>query len=356
MARLQRPRNYGQTQIATSGSPIGLTQLSPAVITNGLPTGDLLATGLILRLSGSLNLTTSSAGTTVTSGNLIFLRSLSIETDKHGILAQGLDGIMLNRINLFEFGTAPESTNIAANTTGTPVFNSTFRFPFQLKWGNAKEGLRPYDTILDMLLARLTVKIQLGIVTDFITGGTYTGTYAADVTNLDISGDVVDNPVVSPADQSMLPAFQRSLDVLKFPITATATGFRISLPYGDRIYNRIYVAQRNTTSLAELATVIIATGLVGVAVNGNYVMDPTPWAEIAGNNKDEYQIETMPTGFICLDFGKTNRIPDWLNVNTRQNGTLELVVDVTSVTAGSLWIGIDSIKNIQPQAQRAVAG
>jgi hypothetical protein len=354
MAKLQRPRNYGQTQLATAASPIGLTQLQTAIITNGLPTGDLLATGLTFRLSGNLDLTTSSAGTTVTSGNLAFVRSLSIETDKHGILAQGLDGIMLNRINLFEYGTAPESTNIAANTTGTPVFNSTFRFPFELKWGNAKEGLRPYDTILDMLLSRLTIKVQLGIVTDFITGGTYTGTFAATAANLDISGRVVDQPIISPPDQSMLPAFQRSLDVLKFPITATATGFRISLPYGDRIYNRIYIAQRNTSTLAELATVVVATGLIGVAVNGNYVMDPTPWAEIAAENKDEYQIETMPTGFICLDFGRTNRIPDWLNVNTRQNGTLELVVDVTSVSNGSLWVGVDSIKNIQPQALRAV--
>lgn len=354
MARLQRPRYYGQTPIANASSTITTTQKAVSVITNGLPTGDLLMNNLAIRLSGNLNIATSSAGTLITDGEKVFLRSLSIETDKHGIIAQGLDGILLNDINLMEFGTAPAATAVSAATTGTPAFALNLKFPFALHWGNAKEGLRPYDTILDMLLARMTVKAQLGIVTDFISGGTYT-TEEVQVANIDMSGRIIDSPVVAPADQSLLPQFQRSLDVFKVPITATASGYRISLPYGDRIYNRIYVTQRSSSTLLRLSTVITSTALVGVAVNGTNIMDPTPLALIQDQNKSDYGIETMPTGVAVIDFGTTNRIPDELNVNTRQNGTLELVADVTSVSNGSLYIAVDSLKPIPDQARRAVA-
>lgn len=354
MARLQRPRYYGRTQIATASSTITTTQPGLSIITNGLPTGDMLSLGIQFRLWGNLNLDTASAGTLVTDGEKMFLRSLSIETDKHGIIAQGLDGISLADINQFEFGPTVAATAVSAATTGTPAYAASLRFPFQMQWGNAKRSIRPYDTALDMLLARMTIKAQLGIVTDFITGGTYT-TETVQVANVDLDGQVVDNPVTAPADASLLPQFQRSLDIIKVPITATATGYRISLPYGDRIYNRIYVMQRNTSTLARLATVITSTGLVGVAVNGTNIMDPTPLASIQDRNKADYGIATMPSGVACLDFGQSDRIPDFLNVNTRQNGTLELVADVTSVSNGALYLGIDSIKPIPDQARRAVA-
>ncbi len=239
-------------------------------------------------------------------------------------------------------------------TTGTPALDWTFRIPFA-----DKNFLRSYDTLLDMLKSRMTIKVTLGIVTDMVSGGTYTGTFVVTTPSVDIWADIIRNP--NPASgqvngvqiTSELPIMQRSIEVRKFDVTSTSTGFKFPLPFGDRIYRRIILQQRNSSSLAELSTVITATQNVGIEINGFPWVQTIPWGALNARNKQDYQMETLPTGIAVMEFSPEQRIGDMLNTLSQDQGTMNLVADVTSVSNGSLWAILDCLKPIPPQARRS---
>lgn len=336
-----------------SASPT-TAQVSPLVLSDGLPTGDEAIYTLHARIRGTLDLTTSSAGSAVTNGVQVFVRSVKVETDKHGIIMDNIDGLALYRFNQIDLGTLPDDLQVTTMTTGTPAFDWSFRIPFA-----DPRFLRSYDTLLDMIKSRMTVTVTLGIVTDMVSGGTYTGTFDVNSPTLDVWGDIVRNPnplsgqVNGVNFTSELPIMQRSIEVRKFDVTSTSTGFRFPLPFGDRIYRRIILQQRNSSTLAELATVVTATQNVGIEINGFPWVQSIPWGDLNSRNKQDYQIETLPTGIAVMEFSPEQRIGDMLNTLSTDQGTMNLVADVTSVSNGQLWVIMDCLKPIPPQAQRS---
>lgn len=336
-----------------AAASIGLTQVSPLVISDGLPTGDEAIYALHCRVRGALDLTTASAGTAVTNGVQVFVRNVRVETDKHGILVDNLDGLSMYRFNQIDLGTLPDDLQVTTMTTGTPALDYTFRIPFA-----DKNFLRSYDTLLDVMKSRMTVTVTLGIVTDMVSGGTYTGTFVVTTPSIDVWAEVIRNPnpvsgVVNGVEfTSELPIMQRSIEVRKFDVTSTSTGYKFPLPYGDRIYRRIILQQRNSSSLAELATVITATQNIGIEINGFPWIQAIPWAAQNARNKQDFQMETLPTQIACFDFSQEGRIGDMLNTLSADQGTMNLVADVTSVSNGQLWVIMDCLKPIPPAARR----
>ncbi len=337
-----------------SFASIGLTQVAPGVISDGLPTGDEAIYALHCRLRGALDLTTASAGTAVTNGVQTFVRNISVETDKHGLLVDNIDGLSMYRFNQIDMGTLPDELQVTTMTTGTPALDWTFRIPFA-----DKNFLRSYDTLLDMLKSRMTIKVTLGIVTDMVSGGTYTGTFAVTTPSIDIWADVIRNP--NPATGSVngvdftseLPIMQRSIEVRKFQAgLSTSNGVKFPLPFGDRIYRRIILHQRNASTLAELATVVTATQNVGLEINGFPWVQTIPWGALNARNKQDYQIETLPTSIAVMEFSPESRIGDMLNTLSQDQGTMNLVLDTTTVTNGEVWAILDCLKPIPPQARR----
>lgn len=337
-----------------ASASIGLTQAAPLVISDGLPTGDEAIYGLKCRLRGALNLTTSSAGLAVTNGVQVFVRNIRIETDKHGTLVDNIDGLAMYRFNQIDMGTLPDELQVTTMTTGTPAFDYQFSIPFA-----DKNFLRSYDTLLDMMKSKMTVYVTLGIVTDMVSGGTYTGTFEVTTPSIDVWADVIRNPNpftgnVNGVDfTSELPIMQRSIEVRKFDVNQTSTGVKFPLPYGDRIYRRIILQQRNGSTLAELATVITATQNIGVEINGFPWIQSIPWGAQNARNKQDYQMETLPTAIAVFDWGQEGRIGDMLNTLSTDQGTMNLVADVTSVSNGQIWAILDCLKPIPPQARRS---
>lgn len=336
-----------------AAASIGLTQAAPLVISDGLPTGDEAIYTLHFRLRGALDLTTASAGSAVTNGVQVFVRNISIETDKHGIIMDNMDGLSMYRFNQIDMGTLPDELQVTTMTTGTPALDWTFRVPF----GDPR-FLRSYDTILDMLKARMTVKVTLGIVTDMVSGGTYTGTFVVTTPSIDVWADVIRNPNpvtgnINGVDfTSELPIMQRSIEVRKFDVSSTSTGYKFPLPFGDRIYRRIILQQRNSSTLAELSTVITATQNVGIEINGFPWVQSIPWGALNARNKQDFQMETLPAGIAVFNFDQEGRIGDMLNTLSQDQGTMNLVADVTSVSNGQLWAILDCLKPIPPAARR----
>lgn len=354
MGKPLKKSNTIQRAIATSSAVYNSSQPTKASITTDFPTGNLSIFDLGLRWGGNLNLSTSSAGTIVTDGEKLHLRDIYLDTDQHGpIVSGGMDGLMLDRINRYRRGTAPQATTISAATTGTPAFSATAMIPF------GDYGLyRHYDGIVYMGKSVMRLYAQMGINTDFISGGTYT-TEDIQVNTLDAWTNIVLDPVPATygsdgkiVDLGEDPLFVPAFDVIKQSVASTGT-LQVSLPVRDRVYSRIYIFQRNSSTLAELSTVIVATANVSLVLNGQNWLGPnTLFQDIQAENKLIQAEESLPTGMAVIDFAKDGRINSMLSVIDKSNQQLYLNIDVTSVSNGAVWIVLESYKPIPNSARR----
>jgi len=296
-----------------------------------------------------LNLDTGSAGTVATNGNENFIRSITFQTDKHGKLIDSVDGRGLYWINQCRLRTAGQRTAVSAATTGTPSFETNLILPFA-----SRDGLRPYDSILDVFKARPQLTVQYGISTDFITGGTYT-TRTVQNLSQELSARILNGPIQEPVQGGPLaetPEWMPHIEMFRYAVSASATGLRIPLPYGDRIYRRIYIAQVNSSTFAAMTNVLASTASIGVEVNSFPWADRMQNAQLQAINKQSFELESMPSGLTVLDFDETDRYADMLSVIDRNNGTCNLVLDVTTQTNASLWIYLESYKPLPDAALR----
>jgi len=359
---MSRPLQYtvfSANVIATAASPIASAGgQGPTVITQGMPTGNLGVYEWYVRLYGTNVLTTSAAGSVTANGSEIFVRALTLQTDKHGIIFDSLDGLSIYRLNQFRYGTLAFDAQVAAaNTSAGQTFETNLVLPMAVGSSNPAY-VRPYDTLLDLAQSRPSLILQTGAPAgDIITGGTNSvntvGPY-----NMELDGRVLNGPLIEPGmtnaqGQALTPetpTWMPHYQLLKFAVTATGTSTRIPLPYGDRIYRRIWISQRLSTTFAEQNNLMITTtALVGVEVNsfpwGNRMQQGT----LQAWNKQNFQAETMPTGWSCLDFDDTGRYADMLSVLDQNNGTCNLVLDVTTGSNYQIFIILESLKPI-PQA------
>lgn len=330
---------------------------APIIMDDGLPVGDLAYYEAFLRLYGTLGVQGGSGGTVVTNGQEMSLLGLTLETDKHGKLIDNVDGLGLYRLNQFIYGRDGQRT-VSFTASADGAFTTSYVLPLA-----DPDSLRPYDTLLDVLKARPKITLNMDNPNNMISGGTYSSGLQVTGFTADLSGRILNGPIVEPgakdgAGRSLTPetpTFMRCFDLKKVSITATATGYEIPMPYGDRIYRRIWISQRNSSSYAELSTVITATARVGFNVNGFDWGKSLPLKTLQDYNSQRLLkgAQTMPTGWACLDFADTGRYTDALSTLDRNAGTAKIVADVTSVSNGALWIYTESYKPIPDAALRA---
>lgn len=345
MGRPSLKKFVNRTQIASTA--ITTAAPSPTIVQVGFPVGNVLYKKLNLSYRGTLSLTASGGGTTVTRGGLQFLRSLKLETDKHGAIVDGLDGIALHVLETIRKGVRPPNTDISANTTGAPTYNYALEIPFF-----DPNAARPEDTGLDMYGARPTLTTQVGVVGDFISGGTYS-VESVDSFPQEISCEVDPGPV-DPSDGPLLMPYW---GVRKEPITSTTTQYQIILPYGDRVYKKIVITQRDGVTLEELANApIVNTARLSLKVNGYSWYDNKEWAALQDENAQDYGLTAMPTGVGVLDFiparARGFMLSNALSVVNNVAGTIELDIDVVTASGDQLWILMECCKPIPPAALR----
>lgn len=363
---MSRPLQYtvlSNNSIATAAAPIPVAGgQGPSVITQGMPTGNLEVYEWYLRLYGTHVLTTSAAGTATLNGPEIFVRGVTLQTDKHGVIVDALDGLSIYRLNQFRYGTLGFDVMPAAaqpTTAGEP-FETNLILPMAVGTSNP-QYVRPYDTILDLFGSRPSMIIQTGAPNNDITTGGTNSVNTVGPYNLELDARILNGPIIEPGmvnakGQALTPetpTWMPHYQLLRYNVTGTGTQQRIPLPYGDRIYRRIWLSQRLSSTFAEQNNnMITTTSLVGVEVNtfpwGNRMQQGT----LQAFNKQNFQAETMPTGWSCLDFDDTGRYADMLSVLDQNNGTCNLVVDLTTGTNYQLYIVLESLKPIPQGALR----
>lgn len=336
----------------TNPAAITTTQPSPFIFDSGLPISDYIWAALKWRINQSITLTGSS-GTVIDRGGLLHLRDIKFETDKHGIMCQGLDGLCLEHLLAVRNKVRPVHTDITSGENATYTTEYELEIPFY-----DFESARPEDTGLDVLNARPTLTIQQGIGADI--ASTATVSIGSGVTN--VRAQIDPKAGKTPADMPLLMPY---LFVHREVISAAATQYKISLPCGDRIYKRIFLMQRSTTApYAPLAnTVLGATGTytqggdVSLHVNGFPWIDRVPFLAL----QNEYLLRyahAAPTGVAVLDFcprfSRGYKYADALNVMTPNNVMLDLFLDAAAPGTCAVWVMGECLKAIPAGAVRAL--
>lgn len=343
------------SQVASGSSVIAATQASPVNVSDNWEVGNLTYESLCLNIYGSLDLTATAAGQLVERGVLRFLRELNFGTDKHNRIVDRLDGVSLNLIQMIHRRRRPVANDIDDTATGTPAFEMAFEIPFL-----DEEAVRPEDTVLDMLISRPYLETTYGIPQsaangDMIIGGTYT-LAECDALNQEVHVNTNPGPVDNAKEG---PVSVPYWGILKYPVTSTVTQQQIGLSYGDRGIKKLFITQRNGTTLAELNNTVIGnnrTDRLSLNLNGFRFVDNLQWTALQAENASRYGLDAMPPGAAVLDFAPKRangfRLSNILNVLTNINGTLELLCDVTGSTTNQLWILYEAVKPLPTGAQR----
>ena len=349
---------------APLAAAVTTTSPAPVQITNPFPVGDIVYESLNLRFAGAFT-TTTGGGVVVTDGGLQFIRALYFSTPQHSMIVEGLDGIMLHDMQAIEEGHHPTHDDIASVGAGD---NPSYEYFLKL----AFKDFLSYDiqdTGLDVQRSgQPLLQLNLGINTDFVSGGdTGDAVAATAILSSFLRMDPGRIDPASEAPQNWMPY----RGVLKVPISATVSQYQIYLAFGDRIIKRLYVTQRNGSSLARLANTIIGANdsdQISLKVNSNFPwFDRMEWLALQDANCSDYKLSAMPVGVGVIDFwqpvaggsgdgrkgGQAGaKLADALSVISKDQGTLELDVDVTTVTNGQLWIGYDAVKVLPAGARR----
>jgi hypothetical protein len=373
MGRAVQYKTVANSQIVTSSAEVKTTAPSPFQLTNPFPIGDLVYQSLPLRISGSLDCTTG-GGTVNTDGGLQFIRQLYFSTPQHTMIVEGVDGILLHDMGVIK-SRGPMIHSDAPNTTvsTSPAFEYFLELMFK-----DPEAYRFADQGIDVLRSGSPfLQLNLGVYTDFVTGGAAgdgVKTY-----NLETSLRLDPGPINVTDDAPQ--KFQPYLGVFKFPVTQTGLQQQIFLAFGDRIYKKIFVTQRNSSTLVRMANTLIGvndTDRLSLIINSNFrFVDRVEWLALQDWNAKDYRLAAMPTGVGVLDFtqllfGQNDsvavagggtvpknhagqggyKLSNALSVLSKNQGTLELDADLTTVSNGQIWVGYDAVKLLQAGAMR----
>lgn len=343
------------TVISSTG--IDTAQPGPVVRQDVFPAGDKGIALVHVRTNGLIDVAGGSTPVRVADGEKIFLRSLSLETDKHKRIVNNVDGLLLYRMLTYEWGVPPDFAQVASTPADEDPFHCSWPIPVTLH-----KGFRPYDTILDVLKAKAVLTTQYGIRSDIFgyTGGTpLVKSVIQSLETKTLPGPLNmgrDAEGKAAPEFSELPIYKRTFEMATWPISQTANRYKIPLPFGDRIYRRIFITQRNGSDRSELATVIVPTAEVEMEVNGVPIHRRRIFQDIRSLNAAQYRLTSaqLPTGVAVLDFDADDqeRINDMLWTLTTDAGNANLYIDVTAVSNGQIWLGFDCLEPVPAAALR----
>ncbi len=332
---------------------------APLIVNNELPSGNQAVAVLNVRTDGAIVSTGSPTNVRVADGEKKILRSLTLETDKHGQIINNMEGLLLHRMLTYEYGTPPDFGQVSSTPANADTFFANWALPLILP-----NGYRPFDTILDVMTARPKLTTQYGPRSDIFStsGGSSPVTQVQNMTQ-SVEAKILPGPLnvgiddtgKANASYSELPKLMRYLEMSIIPITATQTRLQIPLPFADRIWRRLFITQRDGSTRGEISNIIAGTAQVSLVVNNTEIVSRRTFQDIVSLNKQEYAVQSLPAGVAVIDFDSDmqERINDLLSTLTRESGNMFLFIDVTTQSNGQLWLGFDTLKELPAAAVRS---
>lgn len=347
---------------------IGAVPVTPQPVITGWPVGDVLGRALVLRFYGTLTPTYTATLQVVGMQVARLIQNLVFGTNLHyNLIENGTDGLSLYRMLslankrdlYFADMPATQASTVPANV------ELLLKIPF-LDF----DAARAWDMALDIITAQPFLRSFLNSINGN-TVGTAAGGGGAGIVgnlNLEISLEMSRGPFVNksgqPAFLTVAPNYGIYYHIFPFNVTATRAQTPIYLPYGDRIYKRMFIFQRDSVTLNELNNTIVGVNQqdrLSLKLNGIPIIDQVAWLALQSKNRAEYAPATLPPGAAIIDFHEKMtdsrirgaRLSNDLNLITPGQQTFELDIDCTN-PGGSpyLYIGIESVRPLSDIAKR----
>lgn len=323
-----------------------ITTAAPADVTSGqgMPTGNMTLSNLHLGINQALTIGTGT--TPQTDGELLLVKSIFVNSDKHGTLVENLDGLSLHRMIQYIFGVRPQTTAYAASTAS---YYSGWDIPLAIP-ENA-HAFRPYDSVVDLMNARLDTRVSFNTQTQALgTPGT-----ASSIPTVTWSGHLNYSPKESSNPlEGELPLFTPVFKQRVVPISATTNQYQIPLDYGGLIYLAIGLHERNSSTFAEVSDILVPGAKIRLDVNGVDRVLPMEKRDLQSMAKTQCEVETTPAGFTFLDFfSKTGMLTDAINT-INSAGSMNLYADVVTSANRELRVLTWGLKPLNDNAKRAV--
>ena len=295
---------------------------------------------LVCKLAGSYTVVgTGTAGALRDGSALNLIRSVEVRRNGQDSLIK-IEPSVLHRINQLFYGTRPAIVEPANNTVqaDTPVSGS-FVIPFEVM-----KGYREIDTLLKSGgLSGLDLIVDVGQAADIQVGGA--NAYSVGATPFSL---IVDAEEELGLD-SWVFGDMKLYNISRVTVPATSHAFQVKpIPVGNEWYAFILVAKEaGVLSNAIINTIKLSSGsevFVGDIDAGN----------LRDDNKREFKLETMPTGYHVLMANKDGMLNSlWdTRLGTGRN-TLEFTLDVTAGAASEISVyGLEYIRPANVPAKK----
>lgn len=327
-----------------TGGAITTSAPGDVVSGQGMPTGNMTLSNLHLGVNH--NLTIGTGLTPLTDGEIILVKSIFVNSDKHGTIVENLDGLLLHRMLQYIYGTRPQTTAYAAASA-----NYFTGWDIPLAIPENAHAFRPYDSVLDLASARLDTRVSFNTQTQALgTPGT-----ASSIPTVTWSGHLNYAPKESANPlESELPLFTPVFKQRVVPISATTNQLTIPLDYSGLIYLGIGLHQRNSSTFAEVTDILVPGAKVRLEVNGVDRVLPMEVRDLGSVAKTQCEVESSTAAFTFLDFfSKTGMITDAINTIGTQ-GSVNLYADVVTSANRELRVGVWGLKPLNDNAKRLV--
>lgn len=323
-------------------SPGQATAPSLVIRDQNFPKGDQLVRSLLLSYDATVSGT--STPTRVTNGHIFYANSITLESDKQKNIIDNMDGLSLFKLLAYDQGTPGQATAMASTPADSDTPTASWEIPLALR-----RGIRPYDTQIDVLNQSLTLKVQYGAVTNLWTQSS--GTPLVVTGTQTVAAKILQEPVRVTDEKSgmmsELPIYARFFGQKIDIFSATEARRQIQVPFGKTIFRRILLEGRNSSTKAELSTVVAATGRVSLEVNNVPIVQNVRFRDLQRFNKGRFNLESLFTGSALIDFDADDqeRIDDMLKLITVENGSAYLYVDVVySASTDGLLVSYDALR------------
>jgi hypothetical protein len=295
-------------------------------------------------------------GSAVTDGEKRVLRSLTVRTDKHGVLYQNIPGFMLYDVMTLLFQKSP-----SLGAVGASGFNCRFPIPFGFLGNLRHPAARLNDMSLWAIATKPIVEGVVGTLTDLVSGGSPSAAMRARLLY-----EYEPNPNPLPEDPKAADPIAGSGDRPKYQIemysgtfdslNATGRSEKLLSVGAGRVPLYIVLFELDTAD-AKVSNILSGRNAkIELRHGSDYILEDTPVADWDEHMADFLGLSSLGTGIHLIPFVKDGTILDSIVLDAVKEFKLS-IADPNSVSSRKLaFVCVNAVPirdAAQPENQKA---
>lgn len=260
--------------------------------------------GLYLTLKAVITIVTADA-TAYTNAPWKLIKRIEVIANGRDSL-KNIDGVALAMLNKFMQGAANYFSTVPVAVGASQAFESSLYLPFAMP-----RAVKPVDTYLNAP--------DFGTLEFRITFGSEADMYSANSANVTITSASVSVQSLESIGAGRAPLINK-VGIIEKEVTATASEFSVPINVGNSFRGFLVRAEVDGNPSDSVINSVVLR-------SGTEVYCKTDYNQIRNENKLHFGVESMPSGYLFIDFCPDGYLTE--SLDTKGFSNLELVCDVT---------------------------